>query len=98
MQAHDQQRSHHDDAVELAPTHAPEPAVEAQPAAQQVPPAASFAELTGQPAVAKADPAKAEPAKAEDQPLTNAYAVVEQLAHGMIDKDLDAKDDHFLQV
>jgi hypothetical protein len=101
-QAHDQQRSHSDHAVELTPSHAPEPAVEVQPAAQQVPPAASFAELTGQPAVAKAEPAKAEPAKAEarseDQPLTNADAVVEQLAHGMIDKDLDAKDEHFLQV
>ncbi len=104
MQAHDQQRSPHpDDAVELAPAHAPEPAVEAQPAAGKVPPAASFAELTGQPAVAKADPAKADPAKAEaakseDQPLSNADAVVEQLAHGMIDKELDARDDHFLQV
>src|ERR1700704_4620684 len=98
MQAHDQQRSHHDDAAELAPTHAPEPAVEAQPAAQQVPPAASFAELTGQPAVATADPTRAEPARSEDQPLTNADAVVEQLAHGMIDKDLEATDEHFLQV
>jgi len=103
MQAHDQQRSHPDDAVEIAPSHAPEPAVEAQPAGQQVPPAAGFAELTGQPAVAKADPAKADPAKAEatkseDQPLTNADAVVEQLAHGMIDKEVDAKDEHFLQV
>jgi pimeloyl-ACP methyl ester carboxylesterase len=103
MQALDQQRSHPDDAVELAPSHAPEPAVEAQPAGRQVPPAAGFAELTGQPAVAKVDPAKADPAKAEavkpeDQPLTNADAVVEQLAHGMVDKDLDAKDEHFLQV
>src|SRR5262249_12077897 len=75
---------------------------EAQPAGRQVPPAASFAEMTGQPAVAKADPAKADPAKqapkSEDEPLTNADAVVEQLAHGMIDKELDARDEHFLQV
>src|SRR4051812_41604290 len=103
MQAHDQQRSHHDDAIEAAPVHAPEPAVEAQAAGHQVPPAASFAELTGQPAVARAEPARADPARAdaarsEDQPLTNADAVVEQLAHGMIDKELGAKDEHFLQV
>ncbi|HZJ62995.1 MAG TPA: alpha/beta fold hydrolase, partial [Kofleriaceae bacterium] len=56
----------------------------------------------GQPAVAKAEPGKAEPAKeapkTEDQPLTNTDAVVEQLAHGMIDKELDARDEHFLQV
>ena len=57
MQAHDPQRSHHDDAVEIAPTHAPEPAVEAQPAGRQVPPAADFAKPTGRPAVASSDAA-----------------------------------------
>lgn len=97
MQAHDQQRSPHpDEAIEAAPAHQPEPAVEHQPAIQKVPPAASFAELTGQPAVAAA--ARAESAGPEDQPLANADAVIEQLAHGMVDKELDAKDEHFLQV
>lgn len=96
MQSHDQHRSsHHDDAIE-APVHQPEPAVEAQPAAQQVPPAASFAELTGEPAVAAG--ARAEPAKAGDEPLTNVDALIEQLAHGMVDKELGAREEHFLQV
>ncbi|HEX3764121.1 MAG TPA: Mbeg1-like protein [Kofleriaceae bacterium] len=104
MQAHEQQgRPHPEDAVELPAAHPAEPAVEAQPTAQQAPPAASFAQLTGQPAVAReaaqAGPAKAEAkAKSDDQPLSNADAVVEQLAHGMIDKELTAQDDHFLQV
>lgn len=99
MQAHDQQRSsHHDDAIEVPPAQQQAPAVEAQARIQQIPPAASFGELTGQPAVAAADKAKAEPAKAEDQPLANADAVAEQLAHGMVDKELDARDEHFLEV
>jgi hypothetical protein len=97
MQAHDQQRSsHHDDAIELAPVQAAEPAVEAQPAVQKVPPAASFAELTGEPAVAAG--AKAEPDKAGDAPLTNTDALIEQLAHGMVDRELGAKEEHFLEV
>jgi hypothetical protein len=95
MQAHDQQQSpKHDDATQVAPAHAPEPAVEAQPAVQQIPRAASFAQMTGQPAVAVG--AKAE--KAEDQPLSNQDAVCEQLAHGMVAKDLGGADEHFLQV
>jgi hypothetical protein len=94
MFEHEQQRTaHHDDAIE-APVHQPAPAVEHQPAVQAVPPAASFAELTGQPAVAKADPAKADPAK--DPPLANTDAVIEQLAHGMVAKELDDNDQRFL--
>jgi hypothetical protein len=80
----------HDDAVEAAAIRPPESAVEAQPAVEKVPPAASFAELTGQPK------ASAEPAA--DQPLANADALVEQLAHGMVAKDLDDRDLHFLKV
>lgn len=96
MQLHAQQRSpHHDDAVELAPVHDPEPAAFAQPAAGRIPPAASFAELTGEPAV---ETAAREPAKPADQPLASADAVIEQLAHGMVDKELGAADEHFLQV
>jgi hypothetical protein len=106
MQAHEQQgRPHPEEAIEPAAAHPAEPAVEAQPTVQQAPPAASFAQLTGQTAQAKdaahVEPAKQDPAKAAksgDQPLGNADAVVEQLAHGMIDKELTPQDDHFLQV
>jgi Protein of unknown function (DUF2974) len=94
MQEHDQQRSsHHEEAVHV-PVHQPEPAVEQQPQAQAhtVPPAASFAELTGEKAVAPAAP------KAEDQPLANVDAMIEQLAHGMVAKELDATDEKFLHV
>jgi hypothetical protein len=89
MLEHEQQRTtHHDDAIEAA-VHQPEPAVEHQPAVQAVPPAASFAELTGQPAVAAA-------AKTGEPPLANTDAVFEQLAHGMVAKELDDNDQKFL--
>lgn len=95
MQAFEQERRpEHDDAIAFAPVHQPAPAVEAQPAAQQVPPAASFAELTGQPR----DVAAREESTRADQPLASTDAVIEQLAHGMVAKDLDAKDEHFLEV
>jgi hypothetical protein len=93
MQEHEQQRSaHQDDIASMAPVHQPEPAVEQQPQVQAIPPAASFDELTGQPAVAAAAP------KAEDQPLANTDAMIEQLSHGMVAKELDGTDEHFLQV
>jgi len=93
MQEHDQHRtSHHDDAIAMAPAHEQQPAVEHQPTAQAHPPAASFAQLTGQPAVAEAAP------KAAEQPLANVDAMIEQLSHGMVAKELDAADEHFLQV
>jgi hypothetical protein len=93
MQEHEQQRSaQHDEAVHMAAAHQPEPAVEHQPAVQAAPPAASFAELTGQPAVAAAAP------KAEEAPLANVDAMIEQLAHGMVAKELDQSDERFLQV
>jgi hypothetical protein len=63
-----------------------EVAVERQPATDKVPPAASFSELTGQP--------KTEAKKAE--PLANTDAMIEQLAHGMVAKELDDKDREFL--
>jgi hypothetical protein len=97
MQENDQQRSsHHDDAIHLSPVPDLQPAVEQQPSIEAIPPAASFAELTGQPAVAEAG------AKTEDQPLANVDAMndamIEQLAHGMVAKELDATDETFLQV
>jgi len=96
MQEHDQQHSsQHDEAITAAAAHEAEPAVEQQSKGKAAPPAASFAELTGQPAVAAG--AKAE-AKAEDAPLSNIDAMIEQLAHGMVAKELDEKDEHFLQV
>jgi hypothetical protein len=63
-----------------------EAAVEQQPAVTTAPPVASFAELTGQ---------KAEQGQAQ-APLANEEAVIEQLAHGMVAKDLDDKDQAFL--
>ena len=96
MQEHDQQHSsQHDEAITAAAAHEAEPAAEQQAKVQAAPPAASFAELTGQPAVAAG--AKGE-AKAEDAPLSNIDAMIEQLAHGMVAKELDDKDEHFLQV
>ncbi len=91
-QEHDRNSSlHKDDAISAADIRPAEPAVENQPSAQVIPPAASFAELTGQPAVEPAA-AKAEP------PLANTDAVIEQLAHGMVDKELDGRDEQFLKV
>jgi hypothetical protein len=78
----------HDDVVDGLAVAPPEPAIERQPAVEAAPPAASFAELTGEPRTQKA----------ADKPLANQDAVVEQLAHGMVDKDLNDKDLHFLEV
>jgi hypothetical protein len=88
---HDQDRKldeRQDDAIDAAQIPKAEAAVEVQPATDQVPPAASFAELTGQPATATAKP----------EPLANTDAVIEQLAHGMVAKDLDDKDREFLAI
>lgn len=97
MQEHEQPRAQDLHAPELAPAHEAEPAVEAQhqPTAEAVPPAASFGELTGQPAVEAQGP-QAE--NAEAQPLANTDAVIEQLAHGMVAKELDDNDERFLQT
>jgi len=100
MQAHEPQRSsQHDDALDVSPVDrpGPAPAIERQPTAQAVPPAASFAELTGQPAVAEAAAKDAKDTRAPE-PLANVDAVVEQLAHGMVDKDLNDADQQFLEV
>jgi hypothetical protein len=91
MLEHEQQRTtHHDDAISAA-VHPPEPAVEHQPAVEAVPRAASFAELTGQPAVAAG-------ARTGEAPLANTDAVIEQLAHGMVAKELDDNDHRFLEA
>ena len=89
---HDQDRKldeRQDDAIDATQLPKAEAAVEAQPATDRVPPAASFAELTGQPAT--------ETAK-KPEPLANTDAMIEQLAHGMVAKDLDDKDREFLAV
>ena len=93
MLEHEQARTaHQEDALALAPAQEPEPAVERQPAAEAVPPAASMEELTGQPAVAtQAGP------KPEEQPeLATSDTVIEQLAHGMVAKELDDNDEKYL--
>jgi hypothetical protein len=90
MQQHEQARtSRPEDALDVQPVHEHGAAAVDPPQVQQIPPAASFGELTGQP---RTD----EPAKAK--PLTNTDAVIEQLAHGMVAKDLDAGDEEFLHT
>jgi len=66
-----------------------DPAVEAQPTSQVAPPAASFAALTGQHDIETGEPSHA-------QPLANEEAMIEQLAHGMVAKDLGAEHERFL--
>ena len=91
-QEHERQSStHHEDAIDATAVRPPEAAVEPQTTADKIPPAASFAELTGQPATASAT-AKEQP------PLASSDAVIEQLAHGMVAKDLDDKDHEFLKA
>lgn len=93
MLEHDQQRTAHEqDAFAPAPVQEVTPAVEAQAPAKTVPPAASFAELTGQ----EKEVTKA--AATVDAPLANVDAMIEQLAHGMVAKELDDKDEHFLHA
>src|SRR5947207_13732408 len=98
MQEHEQARTAKDDhALEQAAIHEPEAAVEQQPQAQAqaVPRAASFAELTGQPAVEQAGPRPEDPA-ATNNTTALTDAVIEQLAHGMVAKELDDNDEKFL--
>lgn len=90
MQQHEQGKDkRHDDATDIKPVHQDAPATEVQ-LGGKVPPAASFGELTGQ--------AKEEGGAEHDKPLTNMDAVIEQLAHGMVAKELDAKDEAFLKT
>ncbi len=92
MQEHEQSRSaQSNDGFEMAAAQEPEAAVEAQRQAEAAPPAASFGELTGQTATAQATTAEA----AQAPPLAT-DAVIEQLAHGMVAKELDDNDERFL--
>jgi hypothetical protein len=76
MQDHERQPgAQHDQSIDATSVPKAEPAVEKQPAVSSVPPAASFADLTGQPAL---------DGKPEGQPLANTDAMIEQLAHGMV--------------
>ncbi len=75
------------DANEIQPARDREAAIEQQPGVQQAPPAASFGELTGVPASKE---------ERTQPPLTNVDAVIEQLAHGMVAKELDGRDEAFL--
>jgi alpha/beta hydrolase fold len=98
MQEHEQRHSAQQDDLDAFAVRPPEPAVEQQGSVEAIPPAASFAELTGQPAVATgAARDQAEP-QTEQRPLANTEAVIEQLSHGMVAKDLDDADLRFLEV
>lgn len=92
MQEHAQrQADHQQDPHALAAAQEAGPAVEAQASAQTAPQAASFEELTNQPAVATAAPQERE------QPeLATSDTVIEQLAHGMVDKELDDNAEKYL--
>ena len=106
-----QQRSaHHDDAVEAPVTPEAQPAVEAQ-AAGPVPASASFEQLTGQGKTSsetaramstdqsnQTDSGEVEAPAQGDQPLANVDAMIEQLSHGMVAKELDDKDQKFLKA
>ncbi len=94
MQEHEQaQSAQTNDGFEMAAAQEPEAAVEAQRQAEAQPPAASFAELTGQQPAVAAGAQQAE--AAQPQPLAT-DAVIEQLAHGMVAKELDDRDEAFL--
>lgn len=67
-----------------------EAAIEAQPKAKEIPPVAQ--ELAGQEQVLQAT------AQVQAEPMTNHDALVEQLAHGMVAKDLTDADKAFLDL
>jgi hypothetical protein len=92
MLEHDQPRPEHAEAHAQAPVQEPVAATEMHAPAKTVPPAASFAELTGQ------DKEVTQAAATADAPLANVDAMIEQLAHGMVAKELDDKDEHFLNA
>jgi hypothetical protein len=81
----------HDQSVDATQVPKAEAAVEKQPAVTAVPPAASFGELTGESATEAKKPET-------PPPLVTSDAVIEQLAHGMVAKDLDSKDEAFLKT
>jgi hypothetical protein len=88
--------SHNDPALEQALIQEPEAAIERQPAVQAAPPAASFEQLTGQHEEAVAPPQQQAPAQQQQTPIADSDTVVEQLARGMVSKELDENDERFL--
>jgi hypothetical protein len=100
MRQHEQPQSEHkDEALEQAQAqHEPEAAIEQQPKANAaaVPKAASFEQLTGQPAVEQQQGHKAEDPAVANNTGALTDAVIEQLAHGMVAKELDDNDEKFL--
>jgi len=98
MLEQEQQRSaQNEEAVDVSAAQEAEAAVEQQPKVntEAVPRSASFGELTGQPAVEAQ--AQAEGGQVGAQPIST-DAVIEQLAHGMVAKELDDNDERFLQA
>jgi|GEM_PF-3750224 len=93
MQQHEQAHTTRpQDALDVQPARDREAAAEHAAAPAHIPPAASFSELTGAPAV------KPDDKKSEAKPLANTDAMIEQLAHGMVAKELDATDEAFLHA
>lgn len=107
-----QQRNaaHHDEAHAAPVAPEAQPAVEAQ-AQGHVPAAASFEQLTGQGKTSgetaramttdshQTDSGEVEAGKDQgDKPLANVDAMIEQLSHGMVAKELDDKDQKFLKA
>jgi hypothetical protein len=93
MQQHEQARTTRpQDAHDVPPARDREAAAEHHEGAEHLPPAASFSALTGAPAV------KPEDASTAAAPLANTDAMIEQLAHGMVAKELDATDEAFLHA
>ena len=96
MQAHEQHaRPNHDDPRRLPRPRSPSPRSRRQPAAQNGP-AGGQLRRAHRPARGRGRPAAQD--QVQDQPLANTDAVIEQLAHGMVAKELDDKDEHFLAV
>lgn len=94
MQQHEQSRpAHNDPALEQALINEPEAAVERQPAAQTMPPAASFEAMTGQEVSSQG--AQQQGVQTAPAPL-DTDTMIEQLAHGMVAKELDDNDERFL--
>jgi hypothetical protein len=98
MQELEQSRTEQDDhALEQAAINEPEAAIERQPPVQAVPPVASFEALTGQQQGPAVEGPKGKAAESQpDNTTAITDAGIEQLAHGMVDKELDDKDEEYL--
>ncbi len=93
MLEQEQAQKQQNESVDQAQALEPEAATERQPAGP-VPGPASFEQMTGQPAVGAEAPKAAPSQIAPPDGVTD--TVVEQLAHGMVAKELDDRDEQYL--